>query len=97
MTPNTQILIDELEYKVKRLLHQCEVLSDESALFAARIQVLMSEIDAWEAKCSDIEAKYKNLKLANGIALSDEDRRLANRRFSKLVREINTCITLLKE
>ncbi|MGL4410827.1 MAG: hypothetical protein ACRCZM_04380 [Bacteroidales bacterium] len=90
-------IVDELEYKVKRLLHQSEVISDENTLFISRIQALMAEMDLLEEQYRELETKYNNLKLANGLALSEEDRKSANRRFSKLVREINTCITLLKE
>ncbi|MGL5787187.1 MAG: hypothetical protein ACRCX4_10275 [Bacteroidales bacterium] len=97
MTEEKEQLLVNLDLKIKKLLHGFETKSEENEFLIERIQLLMKQLDEAEEKYKLLESKYNNLKLANTFALSDEEKLLANRRFSKLVREINTCISLLNE
>lgn len=97
MTEEKEQMLERLDLKIKKLLHGYETMSEENEFLIDRIQVLMTQLDEAQERYEALESKYNNLKLANAFALSDDEKLLANRRFSKLVREINTCISLLNE
>ncbi|MGL5228633.1 MAG: hypothetical protein ACRC77_10660 [Bacteroidales bacterium] len=97
MTEEKEQMLNRLDFQIKKLLHHYEVLSEENEFLVSQIQKLLHELEETEKKYSLLESKYNNLKLANAFALSDEEKLLANKRFSKLVREINTCISLLND
>lgn len=97
MIDEKEQLLHRFDLNIKKLLHGYETKSEENDFLFDRIQLLMKQLDEAQVRYQALESKYNNLKLANAFALSDEEKLLANKRFSKLVREINTCISLLNE
>ena len=65
---------------------------------------LYAMVDERDAKIKQLEAKldqaqkdYNSLKLAKMIEISTTDIEVAKKRLSKLIRDVNKCITLLNE
>lgn len=50
-----------------------------------------------EIQLKDLRANYERLKLAKMFGCSEESKRQANERISRLVREIDQCLALLDE
>lgn len=63
--------------------------------------VAVSERDAkiaeLESRLAQATMNYDNLKMARMIEVTDGDIEVAQKRISKLIREVNKCITLLSE
>ena len=55
------------------------------------------EIAELKKSVSEWEKEYKALKMAKMIEVTDGDLEAAKNRISKLVRDVNQCITLLSE
>ena len=55
------------------------------------------EIAELKKSVSELEKEYKALKMAKMIEVTDGDLEAAKNRISKLVRDVNQCITLLSE
>ncbi|THD66532.1 hypothetical protein E7Z59_12105 [Robertkochia marina] len=90
-------LIDSLENKVSKLLHQLEVqqqlnqkLTEELRDSNRRNKELQSSIEEWEEK-------YRSLKLAKSMLGSNESKTEAKLKINTLIREIDLCIAQLSE
>ncbi len=90
-------LVDSLENKVSKLLHQLEVqqqlnqkLTEELRDSNRRNKELQSSIEEWEEK-------YRSLKLAKSMLGSNESKTEAKLKINTLIREIDTCIAQLSE
>lgn len=55
------------------------------------------EIISLQAQLKQSESDYRSLKLAKMIEISDTDKENAQKRISKLIRNINKCITIISE
>lgn len=90
-------LINDFEARVRQLMILCNSLKRENAACREAIVQKEDEIKRKEQQYNELLSKYQNLKLAQGVSLSEEERRNAKTRYTKLVREIDKCISLLNE
>lgn len=74
---------------------------DELKKEKTRLEDMLSERDAkiaeLEARLAQASMDYENLKMARMIEVTDGDVEGAQKRISKLIRDVNKCITLLSE
>ena len=74
---------------------------DELKKEKTRLEDMLSERDAkiaeLEARLAQASMDYESLKMARMIEVTDGDVEGAQKRISKLIRDVNKCITLLSE
>ena len=74
---------------------------DELKKEKTRLEDMLSERDAkiaeLEARLAQASMGYERLKMARMIEVTDGDVEGAQKRISKLIRDVNKCITLLSE
>lgn len=74
---------------------------DELKKEKTRLEDILSERDAkiaeLEARLAQTSMDYESLKMARMIEVTDGDVEGAQKRISKLIRDVNKCITLLSE
>ena len=74
---------------------------DELKKEKTRLEDMLSERDAkiaeLEARLAKASMDYESLKMARMIEVTDGDVEGAQKRISKLIRDVNKCITLLSE
>lgn len=90
-----KLLID-LEVRIKQLMLLCDALKDENVRLKAEIQSKQQEIDSLNIELKQLKTKYDNLKLARTITAASVNVDDAGAKLSKLVREVDKCINLLK-
>ncbi len=90
-----KLLID-LEVRIKQLMLLCDSLKDENVRLKAEIQSKQQEIDSLNIELKQLKTKYDNLKLARTITAASVNVDDAGAKLSKLVREVDKCINLLK-
>ena len=90
-----KLLID-LEVRIKQLMLLCDALKDENVRLKAEIQSKQQEIDSLTIELKQLKTKYDNLKLARTITAASVNVDAAGAKLSKLVREVDKCINLLK-
>jgi dynactin complex subunit len=90
-----KLLID-LEVRIKQLMLLCDSLKDENIRLKAEIQSKQQEIDSLNIELKQLKTKYDNLKLARTITAASVNVDDARTKLSKLVREVDKCINLLK-
>lgn len=89
MTPEEESILKRFETRTRQLILQYQELKQENELLRQRVDTLNRELE-------NTKRDYSNLKVARMIDISDQDMKDAKGRLSKLIREIDKCIALLK-
>ena len=96
MTNQEKELLSNFEARLRQLIY----LHDELKLRNVELQQLLNEKEEALTKMSVnytlLEKDYNNLKSATALSLNGGDVKQTRDRLTKLVREIDKCITLLK-
>lgn len=97
MTENRDKLLSNLDVRVKQVLLLCDKLKQENdrlkndhVLQDEKIERLMEELN-------QMNQRYDSLKMARTITAASVDVETAKLKLSKLVREVDKCIGLLKK
>lgn len=96
MTSKEMELVKQLESRVRQLILQGQNLREQYRALEAQVAQRDEQIKALEGQKAEVAAQYANLKVARMLELSDSDTRNARQRVSRLVREVDKCIALLK-
>ncbi len=83
--------------RVRQLILQYDEKKREINALQEKLKKRESQIKELGAKLSQMQNDYTSLKMAKMIEISDGDMEDAQKRLSKLIRDVNKCITLLSE
>ena len=84
-----------IEAKVRQVIAQYRVLKQENADLYTELESKEEEIKKLKAEVTQSKNDYNNLKLAKMIEISDADIKESKMKITRLVREINKCISML--
>lgn len=97
MTEKHEKLLADLEFRLKQLIYLCDTLKTENKNLRNEIESKNKQIEKTNLEMEELRIKYNNLEFANTLIGSDgESIEIAKKRLSKLVQEVDKCITLLK-
>ena len=97
MTEEEKKIIRNIEIRVHQLLLLCDNLREEKANLHTQLEEQKSRNDLLNKENSQLQFKYDNLKVAQMISVNRNDFKDTKNRLSDLVREVNTCISLLQK
>lgn len=83
--------------RIRQLILQFNEMKKENADLYVMVDERDARIKELEARLSQADNDYNSLKMAKMIEISDGDLEGAQKRLSKLIRDVNKCITLLSE
>ena len=83
--------------RVRQMIFQYEEKKKEIIALEDKLKKSETQIKELEAKLIQVQNDYSSLKMAKMIEISDGDMEDAQKRLSKLIRDVNKCITLLSE
>ena len=92
---NNKLLID-LEVRIKQVMFLCDSLKDENERLKTEIRSRQKQIDETVKDLRQMKTRYDGLKTARTITAASVDVETAKLKLSKLVREVDKCINLLK-
>ena len=89
---------EKLSSNVDKIVSYCNSLIETNARLTKEIENLNIELNIKKEKLIEIEKKYNDLKLAQAFSspISDGNKE-AKQKVNKIIREIDSCITLLKK
>jgi len=96
MTNEEVQLIRLLETRIRQLILQDQELRKQNAQLWQQVTEDDALIASLREDKKNLEAQYANLKTARMLQLSDDDTRNAKLRISRMMREVDKCIALLK-
>ena len=83
--------------RVRQIILQYEEMKKENNDLYELVDQREKEIEKLEAQLKQARNDYNSLKMAKMIEISDSDMENAQKRISKLIRDVNKCITLISE
>lgn len=85
----------KFEARVRNILVQYSVLKQENTDLYTELEKKDEEIRLLKEELSRSKNEYNNLKLAKMIEITDSDIKESKMKITRLVREINKCISIL--
>ncbi|HAR37397.1 MAG: hypothetical protein A2W86_12515 [Bacteroidetes bacterium GWD2_45_23] len=92
---NNKLLVD-LEVRIKQVMFLCDSLKDENDRLKAEVRTRQKQLDETVKDLQQLKTRYDGLKTARTITAASVDVDTAKLKLSKLVREVDKCINLLK-
>ena len=83
--------------RVRQMILPYEEIKKENNELYDLVDQREKEIAKLEAQLKQAQSDYNSLKMAKMIEISDGDMEGAQKRISKLIRDVNKCITLISE
>lgn len=96
MTAEEEKTIRLLETRTRQLILKFQQQKEENEELLNEFVSKDNELQTFKQKCKDLEAEYKNLKMAKMLEVGDGDIAMARQRINHLVRDVDKCIALLK-
>ncbi len=81
--------------RVRQLILEFGKVKKENAELNDMVDERDAQIRVLQEKLSQAEHDYSSLKMAKMMTISDADMEATQKRISKLIRDVNKCITLL--
>lgn len=83
--------------RVRQMILQYEELKNENSDLYALVAQHEEEIKDLQSLLQQEQENYRTLKMAKMLEVTDGDMEVAKKRVTKLIRDVNKCITLLSE
>lgn len=97
MTKNDEKLLAEFEVRMRQLMYLCDMLKEENSRMKQELEQKNTAMEVISLEFKELKAKYDNLKFVKSFSSENEEERIkAKKRLSKLVRDVDKCITMLK-
>ena len=95
MTKNEQTLTT-FETRVRQMILRFQELKKENEELYQMVEKNEQDIKALQGQLAQASNDYNALKMARMIEITDSDLQGAKDRLSKLIREVNKCISMLQ-
>ena len=96
MDPNEKTLIT-FETRIRQMILRFQELKKENNALHVQLQKDEQEIQSLKSKLAQADNNYNSLKMAKMLEITDGDLEGAKARVSKMIREVNKCISLLRD
>lgn len=82
---------------VRQVREQYKAVTAENQRLSAELTETRKELAKAQNQIDTLKAKYDRLRLARAYGWNEEQKHVATDRITKLVREIDSCLSLLKK
>ena len=96
MDPNERTLTT-FETRVRQMILRFQELKKENNALHVQLQKDEQEIQDLKSRLAQADHNYNSLKMAKMLEITDGDLEGAKARVSKMIREVNKCISLLSD
>lgn len=98
MTGNDEKLLAEFEKRMRQLMYLCDILKDENTQLKQQLRHKDATVEGLKSEVEELKTKYDNLKFARSFSSENSgEMEEAKKRLSKLVQDVDKCITMLKK
>lgn len=97
MTEKDEKLLAEFEIRMRQLMYLCDGLKEENVQLKQKISQKEASIEELASQVEMLKRKYDNLKFVKSFSSEDQNGvDQAKQRLSRLVREVDKCIAMLR-
>lgn len=83
--------------RVRQLILEYNKIKNENDRLRAMIDERDSALENMEGQLAQVRNDYESLKVARMVEITNGDLESAQKKISKLIRDVNKCITLVSE
>lgn len=83
--------------RVRQLILEYNKIKNENDRLRAMIDERDSALEKMEGQLAQMRNDYESLKMARMVEITNGDLESAQKKISKLIRDVNKCITLVSE
>lgn len=83
--------------RVRQLILEYNKIKKENDRLSAMIDERDSALEKMEGQLAQVINDYESLKMARMVEITNGDLESAQKKISKLIRDVNKCITLVSE
>ncbi len=83
--------------RVRQLILEYNKIKNENDRLRAMIDESDSALEKMEGQLAQVRNDYESLKMARMVEITNGDLESAQKKISKLIRDVNKCITLVSE
>ena len=83
--------------RVRQLILEYNKIKNENDRLRAMIDERDSALEKMEGQLAQVRNDYESLKMARMVEITNGDLESAQKKISKLIRDVNKCITLVSE
>lgn len=83
--------------RVRQLILEYNKIKNENDRLRAMIDERDSALENMEGQLAQVRNDYESLKMARMVEITNGDLESAQKKISKLIRDVNKCITLVSE
>jgi len=92
-----QQLISDFEGKFGELLQNYSRLKEENSRLTAELAQKKEDLIEAHNQIVNLRSNYESLKIAKSFGSTEEDKKKAYKRLTALVRDVDTCLEMLKD
>ena len=96
MDPN-EMTLTTFETRIRQMILRFQELKKEYNALHVQLQKDEQEIQNLKSKLAQADSDYNSLKMAKMLEITDGDLEGAKARVSKMIRDVNKCISLLSD
>ena len=96
MDPN-EMTLTTFETRIRQMILRFQELKKENNALHVQLQKDEQEILNLKSKLAQADSNYNSLKMAKMLEITDGDLEGAKARVSKMIRDVNKCISLLSD
>ena len=93
----TEDTLNLFSTRVRQMILQYKELKKENADLYSMVDEKDKQVENLKAQITQAQNDYNSLKMAKMLEITDGDMESAQKRLQKLIRDVNKCITLLRE
>ncbi len=94
---NNEKTVNTFATRVRQMILKFDEVKKENEELYAMVDERDAKIKELQEKLTQAQHDYDSLKMAKMITISDPDMEGAQKRITKLIRDVNKCITLLSD
>ena len=83
--------------RVRQLILEYNKIKNENDRLRSMIDARDSALEKMEGQFAQVRNDYESLKMARMVEITNGDLESAQKKISKLIRDVNKCITLVSE
>ena len=83
--------------RVRQLILEYNKIKNENDRLRAMMDERDSALEKMEGQLAQVRSDYESLKIARMVEITNGDLESAQKKISKLIRDVNKCITLVSE
>ncbi len=95
MKPQHAAIIEPLKQKIETFISLHERVLTENRELNTKVQTLSEELNYYKKEKEELDHKVQKLQMAGAFQSSSQDTKEAKKKIGKLIKEIDTCLTLL--